>query len=626
MCGIAGIWRLDGSSVPEAEITRFTDSMIHRGPDGSGITHHDDGRLALGHRRLSILDLSEAGKQPMCSNDGRFTISFNGEVFNFLDLKNELKGLGYVFHSDTDTEVVLHAYAEWGASCLHRFNGMWAFAIWDNFKRELFLARDRFGIKPLYFVYHPNELFAFASETRAFKFLEGFNRELDESLLSINHDDPFALEGNGLTIFKGIYSIPSGHLGRVGKNDSFKLERWYENYQYQQRERVPYSYAKNRFTELLFDAINLRLISDVPIAVALSGGLDSTSILAVLCSLKEDNNQRRLNKDQILAVTLDTQDKSVNEIKSARQLSKHLGVSHQITDGSGEQLIDRLVSDTRTSDYIGGTPITGIADIYRVMGKAGYPVSIDGHGVDELLFGYRSMIRKLVEFHESKGDWFKAYSTRRILRQMHSANTRSGSCLSDAYLTSAAIFSIGRKRQDAGGGGSLSANSLFKARNHMISLGAQFVEFDLSSEGASAITLKEFYQTSLPTILRNFDRAGMIASVEVRMPYMDYRIVELCHSLPLDYKLKDGFNKRILRDSVEGLLHDRIRLKRQKIGVSSPMKEWMEKDAFPLAMDLLKDFELREQYEHAVLTGALNMELARNVWKLVAQEIIMERE
>ena len=184
MCGIAGIYKFNNEPIVKKTLIRFTDSMHHRGPDGSGYELFESETVGLGQRRLAILDLSEAGKQPMSYADQRYWITYNGEVFNFSDVKKELVKLNYSFKSNSDTEVILAAYIQWGKDCLNKFNGMWAFAIWDNQKKELFLSRDRFGIKPLYYIFIPGKLFAFASETRAFKFLDGFNRCFDEKLLS----------------------------------------------------------------------------------------------------------------------------------------------------------------------------------------------------------------------------------------------------------------------------------------------------------------------------------------------------------------------------------------------------------------------------------------------------------
>jgi len=196
MCGIAGIWNLNGSSLEMNSLRKFTDSISHRGPDGSGYELLNDSMLGFGHRRLSILDLSEAGKQPMFNENRDLVISFNGEIYNFIEIRKELIASGEKFSTETDTEVILTAYKKWGKDCLNKFNGMFAIAIWDVNKKELLLIRDRFGVKPLYYLFIPNVIFAFASETIAFKNLSGFNRDVSQKILDISLAEPNIIEGS----------------------------------------------------------------------------------------------------------------------------------------------------------------------------------------------------------------------------------------------------------------------------------------------------------------------------------------------------------------------------------------------------------------------------------------------
>ena len=225
MCGIAGI--LDHNNILSREdLIAFTDSMKHRGPDGSGYEILCNGHLGLGHRRLSILDLSEAGRQPMELLDGRYHVVYNGEIFNFIELRHELKSLGYEFHSDTDTEVFVKAYHHWGTACFNRFNGMWAAAIWDEKNRELLLTRDRFGIKPLY-CYATQGYLAFASETNAFLHLKGHRRSINDALFLMNIAEPYALEGASLTPFQDIIALPPGHFLRFGQSGAANPEPWF---------------------------------------------------------------------------------------------------------------------------------------------------------------------------------------------------------------------------------------------------------------------------------------------------------------------------------------------------------------------------------------------------------------
>ena len=273
MCGIAGIFHLDGCPCDAMDVQRITDALAHRGPDRSGI--HTDGSVGLGHRRLAILDLSEGGKQPMSLLDGRYWITFNGEVFNFLELRKQLERLGQIFHSETDTEVIVAAYHHWGADCVLKFNGMWAFAIWDSQRRELFLSRDRFGIKPLHYLSEPRR-FVFASELKSFLHLQDFAaRENEEELRR-------ALTTRGeseeATLVQGVKLLRPGHNLLVSTSRT-RIWCWWRTLDHLTDIPKPFSDQAERFRELFFDACSLRLRFDVPVATCLSGGMDSSSIL-----------------------------------------------------------------------------------------------------------------------------------------------------------------------------------------------------------------------------------------------------------------------------------------------------------------------------------------------------------
>ncbi|MCW3078456.1 MAG: hypothetical protein JWO32_3065, partial [Bacteroidetes bacterium] len=281
MCGIAGIYYLNQQAVNTEDLTRFTDSMKHRGPDGSGYELYANNSLGLGHRRLSILDVSEAGKQPM-HYLGRYAITYNGEVFNFVEIKNELTTKGYQFSTQTDTEVILAAYHEYGTDCLLKFNGMWAFAIWDKKEQTLFLARDRYGVKPLHYVYLPGKLFAFASETIAFKHLEGFTRSFDEQNLVTAIQSSSYIEASGKTIFKSIQQLLPGHQASISANKELNIKRWWNTADHLVTVESDYARQVEAFKELFFNACKIRMRSDVTIASALSGGLDSSSVYCTL--------------------------------------------------------------------------------------------------------------------------------------------------------------------------------------------------------------------------------------------------------------------------------------------------------------------------------------------------------
>jgi asparagine synthase (glutamine-hydrolysing) len=362
MCGIAGIWRFK-DVLPKDTLVRFTDSLSHRGPDGAGyeLLHQD--ALGFGHRRLSILDLSEAGKQPMTCANGRFWMVFNGEVFNFLTLRAELIAKGYKFQSNTDSEVILAAYQEWGAACLHRFNGMWALAIWDEHKNELFLARDRFGIKPLYYHFNKHQGFSFSSETRSFKFLNGFNRTISERLLQLSYENEYALEGLGYTIFDDIFQLLPGHYITVKKGDSIVQQRRWWSIE-DRKIGIPMDITDRiaKFDELFEDSCKLRLQSDVPLATALSGGLDSTSVYAKVSKLLNHGGLDRVNANSQSAFTAVFPGLRNDETSYAEEAAQYLNQTINKVEIPDANIVSVLKKDTEIADYI-GRPISSITAV-----------------------------------------------------------------------------------------------------------------------------------------------------------------------------------------------------------------------------------------------------------------------
>jgi asparagine synthase (glutamine-hydrolysing) len=276
MCGIAGVFHLNGDPVSPAVLQSMTDSVSHRGPDGEG--HFIDGSLGLGHRRLAIIDLSPAGQQPMATEDGRFIISYNGEVYNFRELRIELEALGHQFHSRTDSEVVLRAYAQWGEKSLDRFNGMFAFAIWDKQRKELFLCRDRFGIKPLYYTVQ-NNTFVFGSEVKVILANPVYGSEIDlEGLIEYFTFQNFFTDR---TLFKGVKLLPAGTFMRVGTSGpSTPVQYWDYNFMEPEQSGDESQYLEE-LDRLFRQAVSRQLVSDVDVGAYLSGGMDSGSITAI---------------------------------------------------------------------------------------------------------------------------------------------------------------------------------------------------------------------------------------------------------------------------------------------------------------------------------------------------------
>lgn len=625
MCGIAGIYKFNKEPVSKNTLMRFTDSMYHRGPDGSGYELFENDTVGLGQRRLAILDLSEAGKQPMSYADERYWITYNGEVFNFQDVKKELLALDYHFKSNSDTEVILAAYIQWGKNCLEKFNGMWAFAIWDNQNKELFLSRDRFGIKPLYYVFIPGKLFAFASETRAFKFLDGFERCFDDKLLQINLKDSYALEGIGYTPFKDIVQLLPGHYMHINPSSQHQQKRWWHIKDHLHKD-IPESLDEQaaKFYELFRDACKIRLISDVPVATALSGGLDSTAVYSTVYDILKHDSLDRTNPDNQRAFSAIFPGIPQNEKAYADKAVEFVGGKINYIETDYENLSQQIEKETELSDLIISAPISSISSIYAGMKQNGITVSMDGHGVDEMLYGYRNMVYSLYNEALAHGSSNQATTYSSILMNLYHYDKRSevqkkfdAELLKKSIRESTLAYKLKRifvKPKDDFSFVPVALPSLSDK------------PYDFSNEPIEKrILYYDFFQHTLPALLRNFDRAGMMNSVEIRMPFMDWRLVSYVFSLPTESKLGSGFTKLILREAMKGKMHEDLRTRTFKVGVASPVEYWFNGSLKPWVIDHIKDVELKKEIVANYEKGILSKANVNAAWKHLNIEF-MERK
>lgn len=593
MCGIAGIWHIDGSSLNKEKLVRFTDSMFERGPDGGGHEIYENETLGLGHRRLSILDLSDAGHQPMSYLDGRYHMTYNGEVFNFGELREELKQKGYGFRSDTDSEVIMAAYDAWGHECLNRFNGMWAFAIWDNREKTLFMARDRFGIKPFYYLIQPGRLLAFASETRAFKQLEGFQRQLDEQMVNLQSQGA-RIHGSGYSIFKGIHSILPGHYALVKPDGKLLQRRWWsiEDHIW---EKVPETLEEQaeQYYELLEDACRLRLVSDVKVATALSGGLDSSAVYSVVNGLLKKGSLDRVPADSQKAVVVTFPGLENDERAFAEKAIEFTKGEAIFLPQEYPDLANQITRDTIMFDGLNPSPITAISGIYRGMRQNGITVSLDGHGVDEMLYGYRDMLYNLFQYYYKTRDLKHADMLRDVIIPTYPQNEQQrvlgnlNALMKGARSPLSGIKALAKRI--------LGKEGIDRAGYNASGLFAPIGEpYDFSAYSyPDRIIYNETFVETLPDIFRNFDLAGMMNSVEIRMPFMDWRLVTYQFSLPVESKIGHGFNKLVLREAMKGRMSEEIRTRRLKIGISSPVVRWVNKELNGWVSDLCSSSDFR---------------------------------
>nr|WP_250645614.1 asparagine synthase (glutamine-hydrolyzing) [Salidesulfovibrio onnuriiensis] len=585
MCGIVGCWNFDEKPVDQGTLLRFTDSLAHRGPDGRGMYIDSEACLGLGHRRLAILDTTSRGGQPMVSSDNRFYIVYNGEIYNFLELRLELEALGQTFRTETDTEVVLAAYLQWGEGCFLRFNGMWAMAIWDSRERTLLLCRDRFGVKPLHF-WRQGDRFAFASEMRAFAALEGFPLAVAPENFSLAITRPSFFEGTENCILAGVKRLPGGYRLKVFSDGHIEQRRWWNTLDHLEEPPVTYEEQVERFRELFMDACRIRMRSDVPIGTSLSGGLDSSSVLAAVCRLGGQNGDRAAPSWQkaFIARYIGT---SHDETTYADAMVEYTGAEpfyFEVTPRTlaeyGEEVASQYgeLSDIHVGPWLA----------YRLQRKSGVVVSLDGHGGDELLAGYHRYHHPLMADAalSPAGGNGKFAQLRASLESMFEPGHPS-------YVPDALV--LVERRRDAGTplhevypepslrigphpwlnamGTVPVLPQLEEDKDRLLEFDSLFVNLYI-----------DYHCVELPTNLRDYDRLSMAHGVEVRSPLCDWRLACYAFSLPSSCKIGNGYAKRILRDATKGMMPEAIRLRRTKVGFANPRAEWRQL-LKPLVMD-----------------------------------------
>lgn len=584
MCGIFGYI----GSIPETLAKSCVDTLAHRGPDGSGLWSTPE--VTFGHRRLSILDLSDHAKQPMRSASDRYVLTFNGEIYNFLELRTELQSLGCRFHTDSDTEVILAAFEAWGEDCQHRFNGMWAFAIWDTHNKSLFLSRDRFGKKPLYYAKSAQGDFVFASEMKAlFSLLKEVRA--NTSLVK-DATRMFRYESTAECVVDGISRFPAGHSGWL-KQRELTIKRWWCTLDHLPAISEKYEDQVEQFRELFLDACKLRMRSDVPLGTALSGGLDSSATISCMAHLAKDHADMRMNDSWQHAFVASFPNTVLDETKFARMVTDHIGIEPVIVEIKPEEAIASLNEYFYKFEDLYITSPIPFMQTYAAVKQNGVSVTLDGHGADELFGGYTfDYVHALAD-----AGW----------------NYDQASRILDAYFSA----------DDNPQFGVLPSRQVFFAKWHAKRLikkliGRRNPEQSTDSEhpnwGKLDALNRQLYvsthQTVLPTLLRNYDRYSMANGVEIRMPFMDHRIVSFAFALPWTSKIRNGFSKAIVRDAISPYMPDAITYRKTKIGFNSPVVEWMKG---PLKEFMLDTINSKGFKESEIINGKSVAEQVRNV-------------
>lgn len=585
MCGVAGVMSLTGHPIKISELSSITNRLLHRGPDGHETFIDGSAIVGLSHTRLAIVDLQPRSSQPMLSSCGRFVISYNGEIYNYIEVKEELKKLGVVFRTEGDTEVLLEGFARFGIAIFNRLNGMWAALIWDNETKTLTAIRDRFGVKPLYY-YLTKDFVYFSSETRGFHGLN-LKPHLSEQNISIAVGDPYYLEGAGETIYNNVFSLKAGEVGKftIGKT---VIEPWWHLSNSSFGVAPTYSERCEQFEDLFLDACRLRMRSDVPLATALSGGLDSTCVLGACLEFQRNGAiygaEGKVQAAFSIGLPGSTEDESMFAIAAA----KHLGIKTEIVEIDPYRAFEKIEDDVSYSDYIYISPdITSL--LYREMRRHGIKVSLDGHGADELFIGYQDCINLLENFDPEAPPEKKVFYEGAVPSSLHIAARKS-------------------------------LNKLFRLSKRLTGLPARPLPwiYNVSRRSAEVFPgtlaqsnlLFEVYRHRLPSILRNFDKSAMRYGVEVRAPFLDYRIAEFAFLVPTSDKLGHSLGKRIVRETLDRFVSKETRARTRKIGINNPLEltlrmhssmvlDWMGSRRF-LMSDIWDGRLIREQFEKSI--------------------------
>ena len=540
MCGIAGIL---GQLASKSPILQMLGSQSHRGPDNTGFWA-DDQVIALGHNRLSILDLSDSSNQPFQSEDGRYILVFNGEIYNYLELKEQLRDF-YKFRTSSDTEVLLAAFLKWGYSCLSHFNGMFSFAIWDNLERKLFAARDRFGVKPFNYT-NWNGSFLFASEISPFWKI-GVPKTPNSSVWSSYFSKGTYGQPNE-TFWDGVEQLPAGHY-LIWQDGQQKIFQWYNFFsRVQSQPEVELKDQEEYILELLKSAVSLRFRADVPVGFNLSGGLDSSTLLALVYDLFPDNRK-------IEAFTFLTGDERYDEIfwveKMLQDKPFPLNPCMLSTDEVPE--LARKISDVQNEPF-GGLPTLAYAKVFQKAREKGIIVLLDGQGSDEAWAGYDYYLK----------------NSQNLIQGVKSSPLRPE--VLDANFSSLA-----------------SQNQFPKPFEEEL-LNLQY---------------RDLFYTKIPRALRFNDRVSMAFSTELREPFLDYRLIEYVFSRPKDFKIKDGKQKWLLRKIANKYLGEEISLA-PKRPLQTPQREWLSDNLKDWVYDEISSLRQNAWFDYAKIEKELS--------------------
>lgn len=587
MCGIAGLFAPGGQANPKI-VRGMTDALRHRGPDDAGIEVLANGEVAFGHRRLSILDLSPLGHQPMMHPSGRLWITYNGEIYNFKEVREDLAAAGESFRSESDTEVLLAAYRRWGQDCLRRFRGMFALALWDVDKQSLVLIRDRFGVKPLYYRISGGR-FSFASEIRGLLASDPRGHAVDAS--SVAEFLRFGYVSAPKSIFADVSAVPPGCILTIDRNLRPTIETYWDPADlfaghaaaelHRELSALDDESVLTRFEQVLTDAFGLRMVSDVPVGLFLSGGIDST-IVATLLARRLDIRPRTF--------TIGYAESKFNEIPYARAIAQELGTQHtelEVSDSLALQVTEQLLA--AADEPVGDSSIIPTF-LVCTLARQNVTVALSADGADELLGGY-PRYEVCARFGDSIDGWMRfAYVTSAavldllppaFIRLLYRIARRGGpgyAAIEEKVRKFVRMSRAGSRHSAYNAGTSEFSNEEVLS---LLSAGSKTAPLESKRYIAPRCrdTREEFMLTDIRhylagDLLTKLDRASMAVSLEAREPFLDHQLAAVAAALPMRWKIRDGQGKQILRQILARHLRSDL-FNRPKQGFSAPVGTWM---------------------------------------------------
>jgi asparagine synthase (glutamine-hydrolysing) len=544
MCGIFCIISKNSTPVNLDQGLVGLSSIVHRGPDNAG--HFFDKKCFLGLNRLSIFDLSSSAHQPFSYEN--WTIVFNGAIFNYEEMRSELKGLGYRFTTDSDTEVLLKSYIQWGEQFENKLNGMWAFVIYNHKSQDFYISRDRYGIKPLYYT-HTSAYILISSEIKAFYNIENWQPELKDDDLFIEANSPEQL-------IRNINQIQSGHYYRIVGNGSVKEKKYYHFNPFSKELTITEEEASDKFLTILKDSIRLRTKGDVPFGLALSGGMDSGSIACLLS-----------NKSTAISAVFD--EKNANELKYIQDTLKISGHDSVFVKPDAKDLLDQLKKITISQELpFGSLSLLAQNEVFRQANLSGIKIMLSGQGADELLYGYDGFIKKKLSILRSES-LFKAL------------NFGARSFINNPSLYLQYLTKKTSKGQTGDTNTSLTIQSLKEYAWHT------------------------FTCNPLSSLLHYEDRNAMAHGVESRLPFLDHRLVEFCFSLSEDYHFDASNRKKLMKNAMKDILPQSLIKRKDKMAFNTPEAKWVNanerelKEAFNQFLNASKNKNRMPTYEKA---------------------------